>query len=671
MTTDFCEFVVVQISVFPTKFHTNLDSIVSSGVELRGMKMSAIGRKNQLLNLVREELRFIAHRDRAQMKLSAIISIAVQIVLENGFVMKIKILEVIGNNNVSLENLISPIIDKIMGDIPSVRADIRIIAPFGIFPKQALPATVSIDTSRKLANESGASLVISHGLFSSENSKLRTQLKAVMKDGGFLLASEPLNADTDVFLTIANNSFDVLLEKRTCNELVLLLQRKKELLDIGSVVHVDESEFAWLDTLQATLKAATEEQRRTGSRILLVSERNSDSGLMGLVQCLRKEPGREIIQGLLIQDSQAPRFSLAEPLYMDQLKLGITLNVLRPENLWGSYRFFKMDRLTTKHVYHSQLHQLTKNDLTSLRWIEGKMKPITEYTNVVEVHYAPLNFRDVMLRTGELAHGITEQSKYSRSDSLGMEFSGLDKNGRRILGFVPAGALSNFCVYDKDLVWLVPNNWTLEEAATVPIVYATVYLAFYIIGKIKKGYKVLIHAGSGGVGQAAITLALHECCEIFTTVGSQEKRQFIKTLFPQIDDDHIGNSRDTSFEQLVLRQTKGQGVDLVLNCLGGEKLQASVRCLRVGGQFLEIGKFDVLSNNSIGMQVFLREISFNRILLEKISTAPSETKKTLWNFLYEGLKDGVVKPLNRTVFSMDQIEEAFRYMAAGKHIGKV
>jgi len=214
----------------------------------------------------------------------------------------------------------------------------------------------------------------------------------------------------------------------------------------------------------------------------------------------------------------------------------------------------------------------------------------------------------------------------------------------------------------------VPDNWSLEDAATVPCVYATCYIALYYRGKMKKGNKVLIHSGTGGVGQAAIHLALHEGCEVFTTVGTSEKRKFIHEMFPSIPDDHIGNSRDTSFEQMILQKTNGDGVDIVLNSLAEEKLQASVRCLAQRGRFLEIGKFDLAANNPLGMMIFLKDVSFYGIFLDSFLISEQKKEQSILN---EGLKNGAIKPLVRKVFEKDELETAFRYMTAGKHIGKV
>jgi fatty acid synthase len=112
---------------------------------------------------------------------------------------------------------------------------------------------------------------------------------------------------------------------------------------------------------------------------------------------------------------------------------------------------------------------------------------------------------------------------------------------------------------DQHFKWPVPAGWSLQEAVTVPVVYTTVYYALVVRGRIRKGDKVLIHSGSGGVGQAAISVATHYGCEVFATVGTKEKREFLKKRFPGLRDDHISNSRDTSFEYDFLKITKGKG----------------------------------------------------------------------------------------------------------------
>ena len=177
--------------------------------------------------------------------------------------------------------------------------------------------------------------------------------------------------------------------------------------------------------------------------------------------------------------------------------------------------------------------------------------------------------------------------------------------------------------------------------------------------------------GTGGVGQAAISIALHHGCEVFTTVGSLAKREYLKQRFPQLADRNFANSRDRSFEWDILRATHGKGVDVVLNSLAEEKLQASVRLLAQHGRFLEIGKIDLSQNNSLGMGVFLKNIAFHGILLDALFEDGNQDWTEVAQLLTAGIREGAVMPLNTTVFGNEDVEDAFRFMAQEKHIGKV
>ena len=136
--------------------------------------------------------------------------------------------------------------------------------------------------------------------------------------------------------------------------------------------------------------------------------------------------------------------------------------------------------------------------------------------------------------------------------------------------------------------------------------YLTAYYALVVRGQIRPGQRVLIHAGSGGVGQAAIAVALDAGCDVYTTVSTDEKREFLKKRFPKLEDNCFANSRDTSFEDHILRATDGYGVDLVLNSLAGDQLHASLAVLAAHGKFLEIGKYDLSADSKLGVLIFIK-----------------------------------------------------------------
>jgi fatty acid synthase len=170
----------------------------------------------------------------------------------------------------------------------------------------------------------------------------------------------------------------------------------------------------------------------------------------------------------------------------------------------------------------------------------------------------------------------------------------------------------------------VPDSWTLEEAATVPLVYFTVYVAFFHTTKIKAGKSILIHSGSGGVGQAAIQVSFAYGLEVFTTVSTEDKKNFLLKKFPELKPENIGNSRDISFETMIIKNTRGKGVDYVLNSLSGDKLQASIRCLGVDGVFLEIGKYDIQQNTNIGMGYLNKRITIKSVIFDDIDIDPND-----------------------------------------------
>lgn len=121
-------------------------------------------------------------------------------------------------------------------------------------------------------------------------------------------------------------------------------------------------------------------------------------------------------------------------------------------------------------------------------------------------------------------------------------------------------ALATSVGVNRRFLFEIPDHWSMAEAATVPVAYSTAYYSLVFRGNIRRGDVVLIHAGSGAVGQAAITLALHFECEVFTTVGSIEKKEFLLASFPQLKSDHIGNSRKTDFETQIMEKTDGRGL---------------------------------------------------------------------------------------------------------------
>jgi len=206
-----------------------------------------------------------------------------------------------------------------------------------------------------------------------------------------------------------------------------------------------------------------------------------------------------------------------------------------------------------------------------------------------------------------------------------MEFSGRDESGKRVMGLLAAKGLASVVDVHRDYLWCVPDDWSLEQAATVPVAYATAFYALVVRGRIRRGETVLVHSGSGAVGQAAIAIALRRGCRVLTTVGSAAKRAFLRQRFPELTEASFADSRDSNFWRTLRTSTGGRGVDVVLNSLSEDKLQSSVQLLAQHGRFLEIGKYDLSNNTPIGMLLAVIIIVISQRKKHKMYTTRGQT----------------------------------------------
>lgn len=124
------------------------------------------------------------------------------------------------------------------------------------------------------------------------------------------------------------------------------------------------------------------------------------------------------------------------------------------------------------------------------------------------------------------------------------------------------------------------------------------------------------------IGIAALHIAFYYGLEVYTTVSTQEKRDYLLSEFPLLKPENIGNSRDTSFETMINVATKGHGVDYVLNSLSEDKLLASIRCLAENGTFLEIGKFDIMNKTKIDLSFLAKKINIKGIFVQAGGAEP-------------------------------------------------
>lgn len=668
--------------------YKDINVIKSGGVEMRGLRASLAPRRSGTQAAPKlERYMFVANHNRKELgetyekaKLNAL-SVATHLAIENsGGALKMKVAEYIDDRLAEASNAL--LLQDLVEGEPTLASDVVIVTnqtteTYATFVGDS-GVRVATKDATKGPIETNCHLVVGYDLLSLANGfEVLKNLRASIKDDGFILLEETMSG----YEKVQQKTFQELglikvSEQTNDNKMFVLLRPKANFEEREKqIIYVTENNFKWLDDLKSALISS-----ETGKYLYIVCEGGEELfGGVGLMNCIKNEAGGKLARFFFVQDKNLKdKFSFSSKAFADQLQKDLISNVYN-NGTWGTYRHLRLETSTssspTLQVEHAYVNALTKGDLASLRWIEGPLSLDRPEQQLKEelctVYYAPINFRDVMLSSGKLAADALPGDLAQQDCILGLEFSGRDSNGKRIMAMVQAKSLATTCVAPRNMMWEVPDHWSMEQASTVPCVYSTVYYALVVRGRMRKGESILIHAGSGGVGQAAISVALHAGLTVYTTVGSKEKREFLKKNFPLLKDSNIGNSRDSSFEQLIMRQTKGRGVNLVLNSLAEEKLQASVRCLGLNGRFLEIGKFDLNNNSPLGMSVFLKNTSFHGILLDSVMEGDDDVISEVVGLVADGIKNGAVRPLPTSVFNDQQVEQAFRFMASGRHIGKV
>lgn len=217
----------------------------------------------------------------------------------------------------------------------------------------------------------------------------------------------------------------------------------------------------------------------------------------------------------------------------------------------------------------------------------------------------------------------------------------------------------------------IPAGLSCEEGATLPLVHCTAFYSLVYVARARPGQTILIHAAAGGVGQAAIQIAKHLGLEIFATVGSADKRQLIQEVYG-LAEDHIFNSRDLSFAKGVKRMTDGRGVDCIINSLSGEALRQTWHCIAPFGTFVEIGMKDILSNTRLEMRPFMQDATFTFFNLKHVMADNPILMAEIMKGTFDFLRRGITKPVSPvTIYSISEVEKAFRLMQTGKHRGKI
>ncbi|MGK9486268.1 NADP-dependent oxidoreductase [Bacillus cereus group sp. MYBK29-1] len=314
-----------------------------------------------------------------------------------------------------------------------------------------------------------------------------------------------------------------------------------------------------------------------------------------------------------------------------------------------------------------------------MRMAEVPTPEINEYEVLAEIHAASINPIDFKIRDGKVKMLL----KYEMPLILGNDFSGvITKVGSKVTRFKVGdeiyarprknkiGTFAEYIAIHEDDIALKPKNLSFEEAASIPLVGLTSYQALHDIMQLQKGQKILIHAGSGGVGTFAIQLAKIIGATV-TTTASEAGANLVKSLGA----DEIINYKTEKFEDIL------KDYDAVFDTIGGTTLEKSFNIIKSGGNIVSVSG---MPNARFGKEFgsgFFKTLLFS--LASKKLTALEKKHNARYSFLFmkpsgdqlrtiaNYIEAGKIKPVIDRVFPFEDAQKAMEYSEAGRAKGKI
>jgi acyl transferase domain-containing protein/NADPH:quinone reductase-like Zn-dependent oxidoreductase/acyl carrier protein len=293
-------------------------------------------------------------------------------------------------------------------------------------------------------------------------------------------------------------------------------------------------------------------------------------------------------------------------------------------------------------------------------WPESK-RPLEPGQVRLALRNSGVNFRDVLIALGD-----------SADYDVSLEGSGVVlETADDVVGFAPGDRVMGqffgagpVVVVDHRRIARNPSGLSYAQAASIPAVFLTVYYALAHLARVSAGERLLVHAGTGGVGMAAVQLAKHWDLDVYAT-ASPGKWETLRSM--GFDDNHIANSRTLEFEQEFLAATAGAGMDVVLDCLKGEFVDASLRLLPRGGRFIELGKADIRDP----AEVAARHPGVQYQAFDLVDDVAPELLSEMLGELVKLFESGELNPLPLRSWDIRQASAAYRFLSRARHVGKL
>lgn len=307
--------------------------------------------------------------------------------------------------------------------------------------------------------------------------------------------------------------------------------------------------------------------------------------------------------------------------------------------------------------------------------LQTSKRPIPKASDtevLIEVSAAGINRPDVMQRKG------LYPPPPRASDIPGLEISGTVISvghkvtkieiGDNVCALLTGGGYAEYCTAEEDLCLLIPDNINFIQAAAIPETFFTVWSNIFDRAQLTQNETLLVHGGSSGIGTTAILLAKSFGAKVFVTAGTADKCSFCTKLGADTAINYI----EKDFVTEILQLTQKQGVDVILDMIGGEYFPRNIKCLGFDGRLIQIG-----IQNGSNSEVNLLSIMIKRITISgstlraRNKSFKSKIAKQLIDNVWPLLTSGQIKPVIHTTFPLQEAGIAHQLMESSQHIGKI
>lgn len=291
---------------------------------------------------------------------------------------------------------------------------------------------------------------------------------------------------------------------------------------------------------------------------------------------------------------------------------------------------------------------------------------------LIKVAAAGINRPDVIQRSGGYP------APPGASDLPGLEVAGTvialgegvsaPAVGSEVCALTPGGGYAEYCTTDARHCLPIPKGFDMVKAAALPETFFTVWHNVVERGQLKAGERFLVHGGAGGIGTTAIQLAKALGAQVFATAGGEAKARLCRELGADVAIDYTA----TDFVEAVKEHTKGKGIDVILDMVGGDYLARNLKCMAADGRHVSIAFLKGSTAELNLMPVMLKRLTLTGSTLRPQSNdSKARMAKGLSEAVWPLLDQGRIAPLIHAVFPLAEAAKAHAMMEGNAHMGKI